>query len=94
MAVPELTPGDAMPLIDAAGVHVVTSQHQWPVHLTHRCDRAQGNHGSAMIADLKAVDVVFLVAVLGHRLDDHLPGAAEPIEVVDVERAEIGLQAS
>ena len=46
------------------------------------------------VADPQAVDVVFLVAEPRFRLGDHLPGSAEEIEIVDVKRAEIDLQAS
>ena len=92
MALPELTPGRRDAVDRRGRIHVVAGQHQGPVDLAHRRDGSQGHHRSPMVADLESSDVVFLVAVLGHRLDDHLPGAAEAVEIVDVERAEIDLQ--
>ena len=41
---------------------------------------------------LSCLQVVDLLAEVGVALDVHLPGAAEAVEVVDVERAEVDLQ--
>ena len=50
------------------------------------------HHAAGAVADLQLLDVLDLVAELGVGLDDHLPGAAEEVEVVDVQRAQVDLQ--
>ena len=54
--------------------------------------RAQRDHLSLVVADLQQIDVVDLVAEIALGLDVDLPVAAEGVETVDVERAEIDLQ--
>ena len=46
----------------------------------------------ADVADLELLEVLDLLAEIGVGLDVDLPGAAEAVEVVDVERAEVDLQ--
>ena len=45
-----------------------------------------------VVANLELLDVLDLLAELGVGLDVHLPGAAEAVEIVDVERAEVDLE--
>ena len=63
-----------------------------PLILPDVGQRAQRHHLPLDVADLQLADLLHLVAEAGVGLDDHLPGAAEAIEVVDVQRAEAGLQ--
>ena len=72
--------------------HVVAGEHQRSVDFRHPGHRAQRHHRPAGVPHPQAVDVVLPVAILRLGLGDHLPGAAEEIEVVDVQRAEIDLQ--
>src|SRR5262249_47464929 len=50
------------------------------------------HHGAGGIAHVNAIDILDPVAETRVGLDVHLPGAAEQIEVVDVEAAERRLQ--
>ncbi len=47
---------------------------------------------AAVVADLELLEVVDLLAVAGVGLHVDLPGAAEAVEVVDVQRAQVDLQ--
>ena len=58
----------------------------------HLQQRRQRHHLAASRAHLQLADVVGARAELRVRLHAHRIGAAEPVEVVDVERAEIDLQ--
>ena len=51
-----------------------------------------GTISPAALRDLELRDVLGLAAERRVGLGDHLVGAAEPVEVVDVERAEVDLQ--
>ena len=71
------------------GIHVVSGEDQRPVLLADVGQGADGDHPSAGVAHLEAAHVVDLVAELRLGLNDHLPGPAEQVEVVDVERTEV-----
>ena len=51
-----------------------------------------GTISPAGVAHLEQLDLVRVVAERALGLHDHLPGAAEPVEVVDVVGAEVDLQ--
>ena len=57
-----------------------------------REQRPERHHFAVRVADLEQLDFVGMVAELAAGLGDHLPGPAEAVEVVDVQRAEIDLQ--
>ena len=59
-----------------------------PISL-HVDQRAQRNHLSPLVPDLEQVDVLDPIAVIALDLDGDLPVAAELVEAVDVERAQV-----
>ena len=63
-----------------------------PEHELGLGQRADRHHRAGGVAHIDAIDVVDRVAEAVLRLDVDLPGAAEQVEVVDVEAAEGGLQ--
>ena len=86
MAWPELTPGGAA--VDRGGrVHVVARQHQRAVDFAMLASEPSGTMPPSAVADFEPRDVLESVAELRVGLDDDLPGAAEEVEIVDVERA-------
>ena len=50
--------------------------------------RAHRHHPAGVVADLQPLDLFDAVAERAFGLSDHLPCAAETVEVVDVKRAE------
>ena len=92
MARPELTPGLALPLIDAAGYMLYRVSTSGPLISRTSATAPSGHHRPARVPHPQPADVVLLVAVLRLGLGDHLPGSAEEVEVVDVERAQVDLQ--
>ena len=74
------------------GEHVVAVDDQRPVHFADVGQRAHRDHPAGAVADLQPPDLVDAVAEGAVGLGDHLPRAAEKVEVVDVERAEEHLQ--
>ena len=73
-------------------VEVVADDHHGSADVPNLGERAQGHHAAPFATDPQAREVVDLLAEVGIALHIDLPGAAEPVEVVDVERAEIDLQ--
>ena len=92
MASPELTPGGRVAGDGGGGVHVVAHDHHRPADVAHVHERAEPDHLALVVAHLELQDVGHFVAKLLIGLDVDLPGPAELVEVVDVERAEIDLQ--
>ena len=67
--------------------------------ITGPLDVADAGHASPsgtipplLVADLELLEVLDLLAEVGVALDVDLPGPAEAVEVVDVERAEVDLE--
>ena len=58
----------------------------------HGDQRTQRHHVVVRCADVEAVDSVWIPAILRLRLHDHAPGAAEPVEIVDVKATEKSLK--
>ena len=73
-------------------VHVVAADVDRPADRLDAKDRTQGHHLAARVAHLEQLDLFGIAAEGAAGLADHLPGAAEAVEVVDVEGAEIDLQ--
>ncbi len=79
--------------VDRRGrIEVVARDHHGPIDAAHVDQRVERDHLAAGVADLDLVDVFDLIAerAVGHDVD--LPVAAEGVEVVHVQRAEIDLQ--
>ena len=86
-------PAGRRPAIEGhAAIVVVADDGLRPQRQPRLGEGAQRHHLSLPVADMDAVDVVDLGPVGGLGLDVDLPGAAEQIEVVDVEAAENGLE--
>ncbi len=75
-----------------APVEVVADQRRGPEHQAHRGERADRHHLALGVPHVHLEDVVDLAAEVLVGLDVDLPGAAEQVEVVDVEAAERALQ--
>ena len=73
------------------GVHVVAVDDERTGVVFHGRQRADGNHVALGVADLQA-HILRLHAEGYVGLDGDLPGAAEEVEVVDVQSAQLGLQ--
>ena len=86
IASPELVPGAAAPLIGAAGYMLYRVRTRGPLICLRLASVPDRDHRPLGVADLEPGDVLDRVAELRVGLDDHLPGPAEPVEVVDVER--------
>ena len=79
--------------VDAGGrVHVVAVDDERPAAVLDRGHGAQRNHLAVVVADLQPTDVLGLHAVGSIGLHVHLPGAAELVEIVDVQPAQLDLQ--
>src|SRR5439155_4051824 len=74
------------------GIHVVAADVDRPADLAHAQGGAQRHHFALGVAYLEKLDLARIVAKLPSGLDNHLPGAAEAVEIVDVKGAEINLQ--
>src|SRR5262249_16377013 len=74
------------------GIHVVATDVDWSADLPDAAKRSERYHFAVGIANLEQADFAEVVAVLPASLDIHLPGAAELVEVVDVQGSEINLQ--
>src|SRR5215467_11704009 len=74
---------------DAAQI-VIASDLLWAHNRLRGQNRAQRHHLVLVVADVDAVDVVDLVAVVGARLEDDLPDPSVDVELIDEEAAEGG----
>ena len=93
IAWPELTPGAGFRLIVADGIQVVPDDHHRAAHVADRGDDCRsGPCRRCSLRTRSAGQVADLLAEVGVALDVDLPGAAEPVEVVDVQRAQVDLQ--
>src|SRR6266404_421888 len=81
-----LSPWSSLTAVSAGSRHIGAEGAR------HVDNRAQGYHLAGRVAGLERHDVIELTAERGIRLRDDLVGAAETVEVVDVERAEVHLQ--
>ena len=78
----------------AAGYMLYRVKTNGPGSSRHLGQRAQRDHLPVQVADLQPLDVLDLVPKLVVALDDHLPGAAEEVEIIDIDRAQVDLQRS
>ena len=92
MALPELMPGRALPLIEAAGYMLYRVSTSGPLTSRTSATAPMGTIVPLGVADPQPADILDLVAVFGLGLRDDLPGAAEEVEVVDVQRAQVDLE--
>ena len=92
IAWPELTPGAVLPLISADGIEVVVVDDRRAAGVLDVDQRAQRHALAVGVADLQLADVLDAHAVARVGLDVDLPVAVLEGEVVDVGRAEVGLQ--
>ncbi len=67
------------------GVHVVSSEHQRTGVLVDLRQAATGTMVPLALRHLEPLGVVDRIAKLGIRLHDDLPGAAESVEIIDIE---------
>src|SRR5262249_16950803 len=72
-------------------VEVVPHDHDRAADLLERGHRAQGYHPAAIVAETEPFQVFDLFPERHVTLHVHLPGAAEPVEVVHVQRAQVDL---
>ena len=82
-----------LPLIVAAGVHVVAHDHHRPARCRGPSTSVpRGTISPEALRTLSCSTSSRRAAEAGVGLDVDLPGAAELVEVVDVERAHVDLQ--
>ena len=77
--------------MSAARIAVVVRDDVGAEGLLDRDERAERHHLAGGVARLQREDVLTLRAERRIRLRDHLVGAAEAVEVVHVQRAEVHL---
>ena len=77
---------------DGAAVAVIAHHGLRPLHELGLGQRAHRHHAALGVAHVDALDIVLALAKRRVGLDIDLPGAAEHIEVVDVETAQRRLQ--
>src|SRR5205085_4362946 len=71
---------------------VIANESLWPEHEPRLSERPDRHHRSGTAAHVDAIDVLYCIAEWRLGLDIHLPGAAEKVEVVDIEPDECRLQ--
>ena len=93
IAWPELTPGAGVAVDRRRRVHVVAHDQHRPADCRAPWRSVpSGTISPLVVADLELLEVLDLLAEVCVGLHVDLPGAAEAVEVVDVERAEVDLQ--
>ncbi len=92
MAWPELTPGAGFSVDRGRGIQVVADDHQRAADVLEAGERCRRGPSRRAALELDALEVVDLLAESAVGLDVDLPGAAEEVEVVDVQRTEVDLE--
>src|SRR5262249_19515816 len=73
-------------------IHVVAAYIDRTANLFDRHNGAERHHLAVGVSHLQKLDPIRIVAELAVGLHDHLPTAAEAIEIIDIKRAQILLE--